>query len=372
MVQLAVYDAVVAIEGGYTPYAADIQAPAGADVRAAVATAAYLTARPRLASSQVAAFDQKYEAYLANIPETAAKQDGIGVGQRAAMIMLALRADDGFSTVVLYECSSVPPPIGEFEPDAGCPTTPTAPQPADAKLGFIKPFTLSDASQFRPSGPQPLTSDGYTEDFLETRDYGRIDSPFRSAEQTDVAYFWTEHPYVHWNRNLMSLASARGLNVLETARFLAMVHTAAADATIAGFEAKYFYSAWRPRTAIPQADFDGNPNTAADATWKPLVSVNHPEYPSGHAFWSTAVLDAVTAFFGTHKVTWTIVTSKTAVPKLVKGERTYDNLKVLMREIDDARVWAGLHWRQSLRHGAQVGRKVAKNVTKNFFLISRQ
>ena len=278
MVMLAVYDAVMGIEGGYAPYAVEIQAPPAADVRAAVATAAYLTARARVAASQLAFLDQQYVAYMLTIADGSAKSDGIAVGEQAAAAMLTLRANDGFNNVVLYECSAIPAPPGEFEPDAGCPTSASSPQPADAKVSFIKPYTFSDRGRYRPDGPDPLTSSAYTDDFVETRDYGRIDSPLRSAEQTDIAYFWSEHPYVHWNRNLVSLAISRELSVRDSARFLAMVHTAAADAVIAGFEAKYYYSAWRPRTAIPRADTDGNPDTDADPTWKPLLTVNHPEY----------------------------------------------------------------------------------------------
>lgn len=127
------------------------------------------------------------------------------------------------------------------------------------------------------------------------------------------------------------------------------------------------YRAWRPRTAIPQADSDGNPDTVADPTWTPLLRVNHPEYPSGHALWSTSLTDAVASFFGTNKVTWTIVTPTTAVPQVVQTERTYYDLNALMREVDNARVWGGLHWRYTMRHGAQVGRKVTMHVVRNFF-----
>ncbi len=362
IIQLAMYDAAMAIERGYQPYAASISAPAGADVRAAVATAAYRTARARVASSQIPYLDTQYVAYMANIPDGQAKTDGIQVGESAAATMLGLRANDGFNNVVLYQCSSNPPPPGEFEPNGGCGT-----QPVDAKVGQVMPFTFSDPSQFRPDGPNPLTSKAYMEDFIETRDYGRSNSTFRSAEQTDVAYFWSEHAYVHWNRNLIGLAITRGLNVRETARLFAMAHCSAADAGIAGFEAKYFYRSWRPLTAIPRADTDGNPDTDADPTWTPLLTVNHPEYPSGHGFFSTALTDAVAAFFGTNKVTWTLITSKAAVPQLVQNVRTYYDMNALMREIDDARVWAGLHWRHSMRHGDQVGRKVARHVTDNFF-----
>jgi hypothetical protein len=367
MVMLAVYDAVMAIEGGYRPYVATLPPAPGADVRAAIATAAYRTARPRLAASQQPTLDQQYALYLGAIADGPAKVAGIQVGEAAAAAVLAARAADGFSNIVLYECSAVPAPAGEFEPDAGCPTTAGAPQPVDVKVGQISPFTHREPQRYRSDGPDPLTSSAYTEDFVETRDLGRRDSLARSPEQTDVAYFWSENPYVHWNRNLIALAVAQNLDVRDTARLFAMVHVAVSDAIIAGFEAKYHYAAWRPRTAIPLADTDGNPDTDADPTWRPLLTVNHPEYPSGHGFWSTAIVDTLTAFFGTNKVTWTITTSKAAVPQLVQTSRTYTHLNALMKEIGDARVWGGLHWRHSIRHGEQIGRRVTAHVVRNFF-----
>ncbi|MGH3965739.1 MAG: vanadium-dependent haloperoxidase [Pseudonocardiaceae bacterium] len=197
--------------------------------------------------------------------------------------------------------------------------------------------------------------------------YGRLASSVRTKEQTEVVYFWAQHPYVHWNRNLISLAVAKGLNVSDTARFFAMVNTAASDAAIAGFEAKYFYRTWRPRTAIPRADDDANPQTDPDPTWTPLLTINHPEYPSAHAFASTALTQAVAAFFGTDKVEWTIETSKDAVPQLVQTNRTYTSLDALLDDVDNARVWAGLHYRNSMVEGGTLGSEVAKHVTTSYF-----
>jgi PAP2 superfamily len=358
-IQLAMYDAAMAIQGGFEPYAAVISAPVGADVRAAVATAAYLTARARVDASQVPYLDTQYGAYMAGIADGQAKSDGVLVGEIAATAILALRVNDGLSNVVLYQCSSNPPPAGEFEPDGGCGT-----QPVGVNVGQITPFTFRNPSRFRPDGPNPLTSNAYTEDFIETRDYGRFDSTFRSPEQTDIAYFW-QAADVH--RGVIDLAVTHGLNVRDAARFFALVYTAAADANIAGFETKYFYRHWRPRTAIPQADTDGNPDTDPDPTWVPLLTVNHPEYPSAHSYSSTAFTDTIARFFGTNKVTWTLTASKAVIPQLVQTERTYRDMNSVMREIDDARVWAGLHWRHSMRHGGQIGRKVAKHVFDNFF-----
>jgi hypothetical protein len=367
MVHLAVYDAVIAIEGGYKPFATRIAAPGGADVRAAVATAAYLTARPRIVAANLPAFDQAYATYMAGLPASPAVTDGIAVGTQAAEGILALRANDNFAAVVPYTCSSTPPAIGEFLPDSGCPASPASAQPADAKLGAIQPFTVPNIGAFNVSGPPPMTSAIYTRDFAETRDYGRAEGSLRTPEETDVAWFWSENPYVHWNRNLIALAVANDEDVRGTARLFAMVHVAVADAIIAGFNAKYQHRFWRPRTAIPLADFDGNDATIGDATWRPLLSVNHPEYPSGHGFWSTALISAVAGYYGTTNVSWTITTSKTAVPALVRTERTYASLIPLLQEIGNARVWGGLHWRQSIRDGASIGARVSAHVQATQF-----
>ena len=362
IVALAVYDAVMAIDGGYEPYATDVDASAGADVAAAVATAAHRTARGRVAESQFAYLDAEYDAYLATIPEGRAKTDGVAVGDAAAAGLLARRAGDGLDAAVDYQCSAVPPPPGEFEPNDGCGT-----QPVGANLTRVTPFTLDDPARFRPDGPDPLTSERWARDFDEVKAYGGVDSAVRTPEQTDIAYFWSEHGYVHWNRNLISLAESRGLDAAETARLFALVYTAAADAGIAGIEAKYSYRTWRPRTAVPRAAEDGNPATVADPAWTPLLTVNHPEYPSGHAYFSTAITDAVAAFFGTDQVEWTIETSKAAVPELVRTERSYPNLDALMDDVDNARVWAGLHYRNSMDEGAVLGEQVAQHVTRNYF-----
>jgi PAP2 superfamily len=367
MVHLAVYDAVVAIEGESQPFAMNVPRTPGADVNAAVAAAAYATARPRVAASQRAYLDQEYESYLAQIPASWAKAEGVRIGWQSATTMLKLRANDRFNTVVTYQCSPLPLPIGEFEPDGGCPSPQNTAQPVDVKLGQIKPYVLPQPELFRPDAPLALSSLEYATDFAEVHDFGRDTSAVRTAEQTDVAFFWAENPYVHWNRNLTRLATSHNLSVSETARLFAMAHTAVSDAIIVGFGAKYYYKFWRPRTAIPLADYDENTLTVGNSSWKPLLLVNHPEYPSGHGFWSGALLYAVESFFQTPDVTWTIATSKAAVPRVEKTERTYTNLQTLETEIGNARVWGGLHFRNSINVGGEIGDGVALAVLANHF-----
>jgi hypothetical protein len=214
----------------------------------------------------------------------------------------------------------------------------------------------------RVDGPAPRDSAAYVRACVATRDYGRAENSLRTPEETDIAWFWAENPYVHWNRNIMALAVQKSLNTRQTARLFAMIHTTVSDSIIVGFAEKYRFRSWRPRTAIPLADQDENAETVGDPTWRPLLSVNHPEYPSGHGFWSTAVVASVAGFFGTTRVDWTLTTSKTAVPAVVKTERSYTNVLTLLNEIGNARVWGGLHWRGSIRDGASIGARVAAYV----------
>jgi hypothetical protein len=149
-------------------------------------------------ASQTGWLDQQYAAYLSGIPESLGKAEGVRVGETAAQAVLALRVNDGFDAIVLHECSGLQVVPGDFEPDAGCPSGPTSPQPVDVKVGRIRPFAIEDIERHRPGGPAPLASRSYAEDFAETRDYGRLDSVFRSLAQTDLAYFWSDNPYVFW------------------------------------------------------------------------------------------------------------------------------------------------------------------------------
>jgi hypothetical protein len=227
----------------------------------------------------------------------------------------------------------------------------------------VLPLALKSASRFRPHGAPALHSREYAKGFNEVRDLGRFDSSVRSAEQTAVARFWTDHDLPQWNRNLLRLADARGLTAIETARMLAMAHVAGGDAMIGCFDAKYHYLSWRPVHAIARADTDDNAHTLPDPTWQPLLATpNHPEYPSAHACHTSAIAEALESFFRRDRLRFSI-------DSLVTGEtRRYKAFKDVVAEVNNARVWAGFHFRYSQEDGSRLGRKVARFVVRNFFL----
>ena len=352
IVHATIYDAVVAIEGGYRPYAITPTVPPNTSVDAAVATAAHRVLAGRFPDQQ-ASLDEMYFAYLNGIPQGEAKTHGIAVGEEVGTAMLLLRANDGLDSIVPYVQKSPGP--GVYEPTAAAP-------PLGTRMPRVLPLALPNASQFRPNGPPALQSREYTRDFNEVKELGRIDSSARSVEQTAVARFWTDHDIAQWNRNLLRLADARGLTAIETARMLAMAHVAGGDAMIACFDAKYHYLSWRPVHAIQRADTDGNPYTSSDQTWQPLSSTpNHPEYPSAHACHSTAIAAALERFFGPGRIRFSI-------DSVVTGEtRQYESFKEVPAEVNNARVWAGFHFRYSQEDGSRIGRKVGRFVTRNFF-----
>jgi hypothetical protein len=363
IVHVAIYDAAVAIEGGYQPYAPTATAPADASPEAAIATAAYDTLvglqntnKLRLTASGQAILDGDYNAYLAAIPDGQGKQDGIAVGQEAAQAVLALRANDGLDKN---------PSVSDLNPPAPGPGV-WQPNPTGPVLGLrlpgVRPLALQSASQFRPDAPDALTSPAYAADFNQVKNLGKSDSATRTPEQTQQALFWTDHDIRQWNDGMLRLASARGLDLVQTARMLAMAHVAGGDAMIACFDAKYHYWFWRPYQAIPQADTDGNPDTVADPTWRPLRNTpNFPEYPSAHACHSTGVVTALDAFFGTDKVQFTLDSRVTGTT------REYDRLQDVVKDVDLARVLVGFHFRNSDMQGSTLGRKVGGYVADHFF-----
>jgi hypothetical protein len=249
------------------------------------------------------------------------------------------------------------PGPGVFEPVVSNPDG-TPATPVDVKLPGVRPLLMASPRQFRPPGPNRLTSAAYTADWRETAEYGRVDSVRRSAAQTETVRFWAENTYTQWSRTLRGLAADRGLGTEAAARMLGLAHIAAADALIGCFDGKYHFLFWRPVHAIGRAGTDGNPATAADPAWRSLLVVNHPEYPSAHACWTTAITAALAAHFGTPRVPLTMTSTVTGTT------RTYRRLTEPGHEVTGARIWAGLHFRKSMIDGAHLGRRAAEHVTK--------
>jgi hypothetical protein len=365
---VAIYDAAVAISGGYQPYTTTPAAPANTSPDAAVATAAYdvLTGlQPQLGASQ-SILDGDYSAFLAAIPdatpaESAAKQNGIEVGRLSADAVLALRTNDGRG------CTTT---LQELNPPASGPGV-WQPNPSGPVLGLclpgMRPLALQSGGQFRPDGPSALTSQAYADDLNQTESLGSANSTRRTTAQTNQALFWTDHDIRQWNDGMLALARRQGLDLVQTARMLAMAHVAGGDAMIACFDAKFHYWLWRPYQAIHAADTDGNPGTAADPTWQPLgATPNFPEYPSAHACSTTAIMDALAAFFGTNKVPLTLTSRAPGLPEAART-RTFANLNDVVKDVNWARMYAGLHFRNSTLQGTTLGRKVANYVTDHYF-----
>ena len=364
IVHVAIYDAAVALEGGYEFYAhydPPINVPPNTSAAAAIATAAHhtLVGLPcGLNSAESNTLTGIYDTYMTAIPDGEAKTNGIMVGERVAQAIVALRQNDGRCATPTF---TPPPPLpGVWEPNPGNPPPPIV----GLLLPGVTPLALESASQFRPDGPNPLTSEEYTEDFNQVKELGRFDSATRTPAQTMQALFWTDHDIRQWNDGLLRIVNNRGLDLVQAARMLAMVHVSGGDAMIAGFEAKYHYLSWRPYRAIQRADEDGNPDTQPDPTWAPLrTTPNHPEYPAAHAFHSSAVATALQQFFGTDRVPFYLDSRVAgATPR-----RDYARFHDAVKDVNRARVLAGFHFRNSCQEGSNLGRTVGLYVGQNYF-----
>lgn len=372
IVHSAIYDAALASEGGYQPYAITIDAPRDTSSAAAIATAAHhtLVGSPALGlrglqpalgltPTQEAILDADYDNYLSAIREGAAKSNGIRIGEQVAVAIMMLRQNDGRETnPTLADLNPPAAGAGVWQQNSGTPLPPVL----GLRLPRITPLALTTASQFRPDGPNPLTSTAYAEDFNQVKELGRFDSPLRTPGQTTQALFWTDHDLRQWNDGMLRLAAARGLDLVQTARMLATAHVSGGDAMIACFDAKYFYWFWRPYQAIPRADMDGNLETTPDTDWQPLrATPNFPEYPSAHACHSGAVAEALRMFFGSDQISLSLDSRVTGTV------RHYDRFHDVVKDVNEARVLAGFHFRNSDQEGAHLGRDVARFVATHLF-----
>ena len=277
-VAIAVYDSVMAIEGGYEPFAVDVDASRRASAEAAVAAAAHRILVHYLPAQATTIIDPAYTASLATIRDGRAKTDGIAVGEDVAARLIALRADDGFRAPVTYTPPS--PPI----PGVWLPTAPSP--PIGPYLGLMEPFSLDSADQFRPDGPPALRSKRWAREYNEVKEIGSSTSMTRTTDQTLAARFWGEPPVQQARGSFRKFVLDHELDVAQAARFMAMISVTYADALIACFDAKYHYAFWRPITAIRAGDTDGNRSDRRSIRRGPRcfpATPNHPEYPSAHS-----------------------------------------------------------------------------------------
>jgi hypothetical protein len=366
MVQGAVYDAVNAIVGGHEPY---LGAPATADPEdsapAAVATAAHhvLVA---LFPNQQATLDGQLATSLAAIPDGPAETGGMEVGAAAAAAMLLARTNDGRFPQTPFPVVQGDEP-GEWRSTAFTSTGAPIVEPAPW-VGDVTPFLISSAEALRSDGPNALTSGAYARDLNEVKRLGSLTSRVRTEDQTEAAFFWQANGAALFNAIFRQLAVTQDLDIAEAARMFAMANMAGADGGIACWNDKYYWNFWRPLTAIRLADTDGNPATVADPTWTPLFSgapplttPPFPEHPSGHTCISGAVVETLTDFFGTDKVSFSTTSAITGT------EREFDRFSQAIKEIINARMWAGIHFRTADVQGHVIGGKVADFLAKDYF-----
>ncbi len=347
IVQVAVHDAVNGITGKFETYLSPGPAPENASPEAAAIAAAHHALRS-LFNAQAASLDALYTASLAahGLLET---DPGIAFGRARAAAILALRAED-HSAQAQFDYTA---------PGAGTPGVWTRINNAPAQLpgwGNVTPFVLHSGSQFRPDAPPALASEEYARDYNEIKQIGALNSSTRTAEQTQIAQFWLASPTAIWNPVLSQVVATRNLNLSATARIFALFYLAAADASIACWEAKYTYNSWRPLLAIRGGDIDGNNLTAGDATWAPLHSTPpHPEYPSGHATNSSAMATILRLIFEDEPGAPIMVT-------LSGITRQWHSFSEGVDEVINARVYSGIHFRTADETGARLGRQVARFV----------
>jgi hypothetical protein len=351
--QVAVFEAVNAVTGHYEPYLGTISPAPGASAEAAAVAAAH-GVLAHYFPAQAAALDQARAASLAPIPDGTAKDLGVATGEAAAAAMVALRATDGSGSPVPY----VPLP----GPGYWQPTPPAFAAAALPHWGKVAPFGIESGQQFRSEAPPSLGNWRYTRDYREVQKVGGADDTHRPADRAAVArYFAAISAPQAWNQAAVQVSAARRRSLSANARTLALLNMAISDGLVSSFETKYFYSFWRPVTAIRAGDTDGNPHTSPDTAFLPFIATPaFPSYPSAHASASYAAREVLERLFG--RGCHAIILSNPAVPGVTLY---YTDFAGITRDVDDARVYGGIHFRFDQEAGAAQGRRVGGYVHRH-------
>jgi hypothetical protein len=361
MVHGAMYDAVNAIDGGYTPYLVSPDATPFDSQDAAAATAAYYVLKSIL-PSQLGTLTTTYNADPAIdptiTPDSPAKAGGIAAGIAAANAMIAARTGDGRFGACCFTVPAVLEP-GDWRPLAS----------GNDPNGWIRnvtPFLINSALQFRTKGPWPLTSPQYAREFDEVKSIGAKTNSTRTQYQTDAAQYWAVHPGRTWARIVRGIETERGLSTADGARLYAQIYLTAADAAISIWAEKEYWGFWRPLTAIREAASDGNPRTEADPTWDSLIgNPPYPDHPSGHLGLSGSHIETLSEFFHTDQIGWTDTIPATATTPAMT--LSYSKLSDALNEIIDVRIWSGIHFRAADEQSADLAKDIAKWRKHNYF-----
>ncbi|MEO8186700.1 MAG: vanadium-dependent haloperoxidase [Burkholderiaceae bacterium] len=347
MVHAAIYDAVNAIDRRHIVYAVDVKAMSSASIEAAAAAAAngILT---RVFPAQQMTLDAALAASLAQVADGDAKVQGVAIGREVAAKIFEMRKDDGANQKAQYSISSGP---GVYQL-----TPPMNAQPVLPHWRSVRPFFLKSASQFAMEGPPAPNSAAFAADLDEVLQIGGRNSTKRTNEQTATALFWAVSEVPPLNALARRGAAEKNLSVADNARLFAYLNMAMADALIAGFEAKYKYNHWRPMTAIRAPKLTGAQSAAADSSWEPmLVTPPHPEYPSAHCLATGAAAQVLVAFLGTDKIQIALTQ-----PIPLGVHRSFTTVSQIVKEMEDSRVWGGIHFRTANEHGTRLGRQVGE------------
>jgi hypothetical protein len=319
--------------------------------------------------STTAGLQTKYDNYIADlvglgVPGIA---DGVAVGLASANDLIHDR-----STPSPDRDESISFLPGDLTPGGWTFAPPPSLQSAQLPwFAVMRPLMIDSPSQFRPGPPPALSSNEWAQEFNEVKAKGDVNAPLsvRSAAETAVAKFWNANAVNQSNQGFQDAAINHAMDIVDAARMLAMGDMVDADSAIACFDAKYHYLFWRPVMAIRNAGIDGNSATGADINWSPLITTpNHPEYPAAHGCLTGGEAEMYSVALDTNRIDVTIRGSSDGTPGNWATATTYEKVNDLQREIVNARVWAGLHYRESGVEGVGIGRKVAHWTLKRYFL----
>jgi len=347
LVAVAIFESLNAITPKYHSYRTPPTSNPGASPDAATAAAArYLLVR--LYPDQAKDLDAAFQAALATVDDGGARSSGVALGERVAAALLEERRADGASAANTYRPVTA---AGTYVPTA---------LPVVPAWGAVKPFAIKTGDQFRPAAPYELGSAAWAADYNEVKRLGAKTGSTRTAAQTEIARFWEFTGPSTYLPVARQVIAAKKLDQLESARVYALVTMAACDALVAVFDAKYTFMFWRPVTAIRNGDQDGNEATDRDAAWEPLIATPmHPEYPCAHCISQTAVASVLSTLYGD-----TVAFALTS-PTAAGVTRRYARLSDYAAEVLNARIYDGVHYRQSGEVGAAMGRAIAAHIVEH-------
>lgn len=225
--------------------------------------------------------------------------------------------------------------------------------------GSNRTFIQNIISTISTAAPDPYSTDTNSFCFKEAMEVYNTSKSLTDYQRL-MADYWNDAtgtpgtPPGHSISIVAQLVAKENLPLSRAASLYCKAGIGVSDAFVSCWNAKYKYNRMRPVTFIKKN---------IDSTWNSYIQTpNFPEYTSGHSTQSGAIAEILNKEFG-YNYAFTDATHQHR-PEINGAPRSFNSFNEFAEECAMSRLYGGIHYRQAITIGLEVGKKIGTRVSE--------